>query len=81
MANKKCPIPRAVFESEAEPFHVEIFKQYINLKPKKFKSGAFGWHAPAKIQVKVAGIKAEAQVQVCITLVGSKDLQRNPLEE
>jgi len=63
---------RQLFEGNANALTMDMNGAIKLVQPKTFASGSYGWHASYKDHVILDGVPARCQVNVCITLIGSK---------
>lgn len=75
----ECPVSREEFRSKA-PAMMEATVQGkpLSLERKEFGTGSLGFFHQAKMGIKIGDKDCVAQVQVTITLVGSKELAGKP---
>ncbi len=45
---------------------------------KEFSTGSFGWNLTGKTMIEVTGIRLNVQIGMNLTVVGSKDVPKNP---
>jgi hypothetical protein len=74
-----APITESEFLSSAEPITLKYNSegngkesQTLQLKPKKFKTGSFGWNATGKQQIEVDGKKLRCTISINFTVEKSK---------
>ena len=78
MAKKtSCPITRAEFRAHAKAVDVKI--QGVDLKApvKEFSTGSLGWYLNGKTNIEIDGKIVAVQIGLNLTIVGSKDLERD----
>ncbi len=73
----KCAINRATFNEGAKPLIVEVDGRKMALSPREFSTGSLGWFANEKSMIEVGGEPVKVQIQVNVTVVGSKDLPKD----
>lgn len=76
MADKKkkeCPIRKKDFLTGAEPMTVEVAGQAFQLSPREFSTGSVGYNASGKVSVLVDGKVVPLQVNLLLTVIGSKE--------
>jgi hypothetical protein len=56
---------------------LKLGEQEILATSKRFSTGSVGWYANGKVLIEVAGVQAQFQVGINVTVVGSKDLPAN----
>lgn len=71
---KVCPVSREKFRVEAKSIQVDVGGVVLVAGVKEFSTGSLGFYVSQKVPVVVGGVGVLAQVQVTMTLVGSKDL-------
>lgn len=73
----KCPIDRRRFEAQAPAaLPVAINGQPMAAGRRTFSTGSLGWHLNDKVVVMIDGEPCKAQVNLSVTLVGSKELPK-----
>jgi hypothetical protein len=77
-AKTTCPISRRQFTESAQAVEVIINGVKMTAKPKDFSTGSLGWNISSKMEIEVAGKAVTVQVGLNLTIVGSKDLPRDP---
>jgi hypothetical protein len=73
MAKTTCPITRAQFHEGAQAIPIKIGKEKIQLIPREFSTGSFGWRADGKIPVEIDGKVVVATLGLNLIALGSKD--------
>lgn len=71
-----CPITASQFSSNAGALTLDIGGQKALASPREFSTGSFGWFANGKTTVLVNGQPLTVQMNVTLTVVGSKDAER-----
>ena len=73
-ARKKteCPLDYGQFMKDAKPITLDIGGQEIDLEPRQFSSGSFGYGFSGKVQTKVGKVAVKLQCSLNMTVVGSK---------
>jgi hypothetical protein len=71
-----CPVGRGEFREKARSMQVRLGETALVAAVKEFSTGSLGFYASQKVPVLVGGVEVVAQVQVTVTLVGSKDLPK-----
>lgn len=78
MAKKTtCPITRAQFRSNAEPVTITINGIEHVAEVKEFSTGSLGWYLNGKTTIRVNGTPVSVQIGLNLTIVGSKDLEKD----
>ncbi len=75
---KTCPVSRAEFRTRAKPVRVEINGVPLMAEVKEFSTGSFGWYLGGKVTVDIEGTPVSVQIGLNLTIVGSKDLPKDP---
>lgn len=76
MADKKkkeCPIKKKDFLSGAQALTVEVAGQTFTLNPRPFSTGSVGYNANGKVSVVVDGKVVPLQLNLNLTVIGSKE--------
>ena len=82
MAKKTtCPITRADFRAKANPVTVSINQVPLHAEVKEFSTGSLGWYLNGKTTIDVGGTVVSVQIGLNLTIVGSKDLPPDGVEE
>jgi hypothetical protein len=82
MAKKtSCPITRAEFRTKAKPVTVTINQVPLQAEVKEFSTGSLGWYLNGKTTIDVGGTLVSVQIGLNLTVVGSKDLPPNGVED
>ena len=66
------PIMLEDFMEQAKPLIINLDSQIKAASPKQFSSGSYGWYMNDKMVFMVNGIPVAAQVNIILTVVGSK---------
>jgi hypothetical protein len=77
MPKTHCPITRAEFRAHAKPVAVQIHGTPLEAAVKEFSTGSLGWYLNGKTMVEVNGKKVTVQIGLNMTIVGSKELERD----
>jgi hypothetical protein len=78
MAKKTfCPINRAEFRAHAQPVDVKIQGTDLTAPVKEFSTGSLGWYLNGKTTIDINGKKVAVQIGLNLTIVGSKELERD----
>ncbi|CAN5176086.1 hypothetical protein BH10PLA2_BH10PLA2_05170 [soil metagenome] len=78
MAKKtSCPITRAEFRTNAQPLEVKIQGTELKAPVKEFSTGSLGWYVNGKTTVEIGGKSVAVQIGLNLTIVGSKELERD----
>ena len=77
----KCPVTRIEFRQEAQPLKIEVNGVPMIAEVKEFSTGSLGWYLNSKSVVEVGGKQVTVQIGMNITVIGSKDLPKETLEE
>jgi hypothetical protein len=81
MAKKtSCPITRTDFRSKAKAVTVLIGDQRLVAEVKEFSTGSLGWYLNGKTTIDIEGTPVSVQIGLNLTVVGSKELPRDPGE-
>src|SRR5262245_34047845 len=72
-----CPNPRQQFRPGAKPVEVTINGAPMPADAREFSTRSLGWYLNGKTVVDVNGQKVTVQVGVNLTIVGSKELQKD----
>jgi hypothetical protein len=75
---KPCPISRKHFQENAKPVEVTINGVPLIAEAKEFSTGSLGWNISSKTTVNVGGTPVNVQIGLNLTIVGSKDLPKDP---
>jgi hypothetical protein len=82
MAKKtSCPINRADFRAKAKAVTVVIGDQRLVAEVKEFSTGSLGWYLNGKTTIDIDGTPVSVQIGLNLTVVGSKELPREPGDE
>lgn len=83
MPKTHCPITRAEFRDHAKPIEIQIQGVPLEAAVKEFSTGSLGWYMGSKTMVEVNGKKVTVQIGLNMTIVGSKELERDqpPVQE
>jgi len=81
MMMAKCPVTRIEFRQEAQPLKIEVNGVPMIAEVKEFSTGSLGWYLNSKSVVEVGGKQVTVQIGMNITVIGSKDLPKETLEE
>jgi hypothetical protein len=73
-----CPISRKDFLAHAKPLAIKIGEIPQSAGAREFSTGSLGWYLNAKTTIDVNGIPVAVQVGMNITVVGSKELPKDP---
>jgi hypothetical protein len=76
MAKTSCPISRAEFKEKAKALPLVINNVPLQAEVKEFSTGSFGWSFNGKMAVVVGETSASVQINVNLTVVGSKELPK-----
>ena len=73
-----CSITKAEFDDGAKRLHLKIMSEgecvaELDLDPREFSSGSFGWFASEKLQVPVEDQRVRCQMSLNVTVIGSKN--------
>jgi hypothetical protein len=78
MAKKtSCPITRAEFRAHAHPLDVKIHGMDLKAPVKEFSTGSLGWYLNGKTTIDIDGKSVAVQIGLNLTIVGSKELERD----
>jgi hypothetical protein len=79
MAGKTtCPVTRKEFAEKATPIEVVIDGNKMTAVNREFSTGSMGWNISNKMTIMVNGKAVTVQVGLNLTIVGSKDLPKDP---
>lgn len=70
---KDCPISKNDFLESAEEILMVINDKPVEMRPKQFSTGSFGWNASTRMHVTVGGIPLTVQMSSNVTVLKSKD--------
>lgn len=63
---------KSKFKKDAKPLAVTVNGEFLKAEVKVFKKGTLGWFVQQTIEIQVGGETVEAQVNLNITIPGSK---------
>jgi hypothetical protein len=80
MAKKTtCPISRKEFLAHAKPLTIKIGELApMVANAREFSTGSLGWNLNGKTDMQINGVWVTVQIGLNMTLVGSKDLPKEP---
>ena len=79
MAKKTtCPVSRAEFRTKAKPVSVVINNIPLQAEVKEFSTDSLGWYLNSKMTIDVGGTPVSVQIGMNLTIVGSKELPKDP---
>ena len=79
MAKKTtCPITRPQFRTNAKPIKVMVGEAPLVAEVKEFSTGSLGWYLNGKTTIDVGGVPVAVQIGMNLTIVGSKELPKEP---
>jgi hypothetical protein len=78
MAKTSCLITRSQFRAKAKPVSVIINNQTFSAMVKEFSTGSLGWNVNGKMTIEVDGTPVAVQIGLNLTIVGSKELPKEP---
>ena len=82
MAKKTtCPISRSEFRTAAKPIAVSIAGAPLSAGVKEFSTGSLGWYLNGKTTIEIDGKPVAVQIGLNLTIVGSKELPKDGVEE
>ncbi|HEV3257363.1 MAG TPA: hypothetical protein VG013_10820 [Gemmataceae bacterium] len=82
MAKKTiCPISRSDFRAKAQAVAVTVAGVPLQAVVKEFSTGSLGWYLNGKTTIDVGGTPVPVQIGMNLTIVGSKELPREPGQE
>ena len=81
MAKTTCPITRPQFTDGAKPVEVTINGNRMTAQPKEFSTGSLGWYLNGKTTIEIDGKPVAVQIGLNLTIVGSKELPKDGVEE
>jgi hypothetical protein len=73
-----CPVTRQQFKDKAKPVEVIIDGNKLVGAAREFSTGSLGWNISSKMTLQVDGTAVTVQVGLNLTIVGSKDLPKDP---
>lgn len=73
-----CPITRKQFTQAAKPVEVIIDGKTFSVNVKEFSTGSLGWYLNGKTTIQVDGTPVAVQIGLNLTIVGSKELAKEP---
>jgi len=71
-AKAKCQLSKDEFLAHAKPITVVIGDKTVEVKPREFSTGSFGWFHSGKAQIVVGNTTVPVQVGLNLTAIGSK---------
>ncbi len=74
----KCRISRADFVAKAKPRTININGIPMTAEVKEFSTGSFGWYLNGKTSIQVDDKSVAVQISASFTVVGSKEVAREP---
>ena len=82
MPKRKIMLPllltRAYFRQHAKPLAVTLDQVGAEeARPREYPTGSLGWQWVCRARIKVGNCYAWAQINLTVTLIGSKDLPRD----
>lgn len=80
MAKSSCPVTRGEFINDARPVEVVINGIPMTAEVKEFSTGSLGWYLNGKANIKVGEKTVSVQIGMNLTIVGSKELPKQPSE-
>jgi hypothetical protein len=81
MAKTVCPITHADFRAHAKPLTIKIDGADFHVPTKEFSTGSLGWYLNGKTTVEINGKRVQVQIGLNLTIVGSKELAKEPSTE
>jgi hypothetical protein len=82
MAKKTaCPITRNEFRAAAKPVAVTIAGTPLTAPVKEFSTGSLGWYLNGKTTIEIDGKPVSVQIGLNLTIVGSKELTKDGVED
>jgi hypothetical protein len=82
MAKKTtCSISRADFRTKAKPVTVTINQVPLQAEVKEFSTGSLGWYLNGKTMIDVGGTPVSVQIGMNLTIVGSKELPPDGVDD
>lgn len=75
-----CPITRPQFRKGAKAVTVAINGIPQLAEVKEFSTGSLGWYLNGKTTIEVDGTPVSVQIGLNLTIVGSKELPKDPDE-
>jgi hypothetical protein len=73
-----CPVSRKEFKEKAKPVEVVIDGNKLVGAAREFSTGSLGWNISNKMTLQVGDKSVTVQVGLNLTIVGSKDLPKDP---
>jgi hypothetical protein len=73
-----CPVTRQRFKGKAKPVEVIIDGTKMIAAAREFSTGSLGWNISSKMTIQVDGEPVTVQVGLNLTIVGSKELPKDP---
>ncbi|HMF12338.1 MAG TPA: hypothetical protein VKE94_08530 [Gemmataceae bacterium] len=70
-----CPITRSDFLEHAKPLPVTVDGSKLPADVKEFSTRSLGWYTNAKSFATINGKTVKVQVQIQVTVIGSKELK------
>jgi hypothetical protein len=76
-----CPISHKQFREHAKPVDVTINGTHLQAPVKEFQTGSLGWYLNGKMNITIDGKPVAVQIGLNLTIVGSKDVAKEPTTE
>jgi hypothetical protein len=73
-----CPINHRQFREHAKAIEVVINGTHLQAPVKEFSTGSLGWYLNGKMSVTIDGKTVPVQIGLNLTIVGSKDVPKEP---
>jgi len=73
-----CTISHKQFKEHAKPLDVVINGTTFHAPVKEFSTGSLGWYLSGKMTVTIDGKPVSVQIGLNMTIVGSKDVTKEP---
>jgi hypothetical protein len=73
-----CPITHKQFREHAKPVDVVINGTTMHAPVKEFSTGSLGWYLNGKMTIQIDGKPVSVQIGLNLTIVGSKDVAKEP---
>jgi hypothetical protein len=73
-----CPISHKQFKEHAKAIEVIINGTHLQAPVKEFQTGSLGWYLNGKMNITIDGKPVAVQIGLNLTIVGSKDVTKEP---
>jgi hypothetical protein len=73
-----CPLSHKEFKDHAKPIEVTINGERMDAPARTFSTGSLGWYVSKKATITINGKPVTVQIGLNMTIVGSKDVPKDP---